>query len=845
MKIKLFFKSIIALCFLAMLGYAQNPTPTPTPPKVVGEVTVTTTKANTDPVYTEFRKLSEAPNSFGGAYATVNNLELKRDAATFILHSGEIYFLTPAEGKTTGAVFFGDGEMSLTPPVDAEKKMLKFFTGAPDFKEQFSQLVIFFTDQTFDEVKNSANVKMAASGAQAGRARDAFRDKENLLKNDFRYNMATRILVDVYAPPRPGFFTAFIEGKKYNKLVYKLDPLGIEEVSPEQVELYSYGESNGGIYTAFHLADEYKKGTAKSSTDRRIFDLTNHELDVTVRGTKLYALDKVTMVTRVPGQRVLPFNLYPSLRVKRVSGENGEEINIIQEDKNKDGSLAVILPAAQEVGKPLMLTFEYEGEDALRQAGTGNFILIPRESWYPNNGGTQFGDRANFDMTFRFPKQFTMVGVGELVEPEKIEDDLKIAHWSTKGVEMAVAGFNYGDFIEKKYDDAQTGYELEVYNNHELPEDIKDYTRRVQLAQENSQQSGQIITSTLGALNTSGMANNMMGETQNSVRIYTAFFGKLPHHRIAMTQQPAGNFGQAWATLIFMPYTAFFDQNTRTQLFGIQGGGDTFWKEVAPHEISHQWWGHAVGWSSYHDQWMSEGFAQLSASLYIQFVKKDLKEFNDFWEEQRRMIVEPSPATKGYKPYTVGPVTQGYRLQTAKTGSVPRFLIYPKGAYILHMIRMMMYNGKTGDADFSKMMKDFIASHYNKDVTTEDFKAIVEKHITPTMDIDKNGKMDWFFDEWVYGTDVPAYKLEYSVGKSGDKAVLNAKITQSGVSDNFVMPVPVYIDFGEGYVSLGTVTIAGNNSIELNDIQLPRTPKKITIAALNDVLMTNLDVVKK
>ena len=141
-------------------------------------------------------------------------------------------------------------------------------------------------------------------------------------------------------------------------------------------------------------------------------------------------------------------------------------------------------------------------------------------------------------------------------------------------------------------------------------------------------------------------------------------------------------------------------------------------------------------------------------------------------------------------------------------------------------------------------MKDFIASHYNKDVSTEDFKAIVEKHITPQMDIDKNGKMDWFFDEWVYGTEVPAYKLEYSIDKSGDKMTLNAKVTQSGVSDNFVMPVPIYVDFGEGYVSLGTVTIVGNNSIDLTDIQLPKAPKRVTVAALNDVLMTKLDVVK-
>ncbi|MGI8494496.1 MAG: hypothetical protein ACR2L1_04175, partial [Pyrinomonadaceae bacterium] len=122
-------------------GHSQTPTPTPTPPNVVGEVTVTATKANVDPVYVKFRKMSEAPNAFSGEYAAVNNLVLQRDAATFTLRSGEIYFLTPTDGKTTGAVFFGDGEMTLTPPVDSEKKMLKFFTESPDLKEQIYQRI--------------------------------------------------------------------------------------------------------------------------------------------------------------------------------------------------------------------------------------------------------------------------------------------------------------------------------------------------------------------------------------------------------------------------------------------------------------------------------------------------------------------------------------------------------------------------------------------------------------------------------------------------------------------------------------------------------------------------------
>ncbi len=843
MKTKNLLKVLSLILGFTFFAHAQDPKPTATP-RVVGEVTVTATKANIDPVYTELRKLSESPNAFSGEYASVNNLVLKRDAATFTLRSGEIYFLAPAQGKTTGAVFIGDGEMSLTPPVDAEKKMLKFFIESPELKEQFSQLVIFFTDETFDEAKKSANVKLSTAGAQSARARDAFREKETILRNTFRYNMTTRILIDAYAPPRPGFFTTFIEGKKYSKLVYQLDPLGIAEVSPEQVMLLNYDNNTGGIWTAFHLAEEYKKGTATSSQDRRIFDLAKHEIDITLRGTKVLASDKVTMTTRVPGQRVLPFDIYPTLRIKRVTAGNGEEINIIQEGKEKDGGLAIILPAAPEVGKPFVLNFEYEGDGVLIGRGSGNFILNPaaRATWYPNNGGTQFGDRAAFDITFRYPKQMVMVGVGELVEPEKTEGDFKVAKWSTKTVEMAVAGFNYGDFIKKELKDDVTGYTLEVLVNKDVPDEIKSIQRNL----EQGASYGVKSDTTLGSFTTTSMASYVLGETQNSTRIYHAYFGKLPFNRIAMTQQPAVNFGQAWATLIYMPYMAFIGNTQRVQLFGVRGGTDGFWREVAPHEVAHQWWGHSAGWTSYHDQWMSEGFAQLSTSLYIQFVKKDIKEFNEFWEEQRLQIIEPSPRTKGLKPYTVGPVTQGYRLNTAKTGSVAQNLIYPKGAYILHMIRMMMNDRKEGDAKFQIMMRDFVKTHYNKDVSTEDFKAVVEKHITPKMDVDKNGKMDWFFDQWVYGSEVPAYKLEYNISKAdGGKAVLSGKITQSGVSENFVMPVPLYLDFGSGWISAGDVTIVGNKSFDLGKIQLPKEPKRVAICALSDVLATNIENVKK
>jgi len=35
--------------------------------------------------------------------------------------------------------------------------------------------------------------------------------------------------------------------------------------------------------------------------------------------------------------------------------------------------------------------------------------------------------------------------------------------------------------------------------------------------------------------------------------------------------------------------------------------------------------------------------------------------------------------------------------------------------------------------------------------TTADFKAMVERHMSPQMDLKNNHRMDWFFNQYVYG----------------------------------------------------------------------------------------------
>jgi hypothetical protein len=777
-----------------------------------------------DATYQQLRNQAASPAEFTNV-AAVANLVLKRDAGTFTLRSGEIYFLAPVEDRTVGAVFVGEGEFTLAPPIACEKRSLALFTGEPSITEQFTKLTLRFTDKTFEEVKASPNAKMISGGAQAARARDIFRDNQALLRRDLRTNMELRTLIDMHTPGRPGFFIAFIGGRRFEKLIFQLDPLGIPEVSPEEVLLASYGDTDGGFWTAFHLSDEYAKGAGTSDEDHRIFDITRHEIDGAITGTKITANDTVTFRALQPGARVLPFSLFSSLRASRVTDERGREVPFVQEGKDRDSDFGVILPEPLEAGKTYKLRIEYAGGDALSDLGGGNFFLGPRLTWYPNNSGTQFGDRATFDITMRFPKGKMFIGTGAPAAPDGREGDLAVAKWSSGETELAVAGFNYGRFKKKEVLDADTGYQIEFYANEDLPDFMRGAAQ-------------------LGSMSTTGMADSAIADAENSTRIYDVYFGKLPYKRLAMTQQPAANFGQAWPTLVYMPFTAFMDATQRYLATGsARFAGDDFFRYVGPHEIAHQWWGHTVGWKSYRDQWMSEGFAEFSASLFAQLTNKDgADKLVDFYNQQRELIVTARPQTRDRKPYTVGAVTQGYRLNSGKTGNIARFMIYPKGAYILHMLRQLMFDPRQGgDKHFMETMQDFIKSHYNQDVSTEDFKRSVEKHMTKEMDLAGNGRMDWFFDAWVYGTEIPSYRLEYQI----DGNSFTGRVTQSGVSDNFSMRVPVYLDFGKGWVKLGAANLTGNKTIEIPNIPLPQAPKRAAIAAYNDVLALNIENVRK
>lgn len=437
-----------------------------------------------------------------------------------------------------------------------------------------------------------------------------------------------------------------------------------------------------------------------------------------------------------------------------------------------------------------------------------------RSSWYPNLNG--FGEKALYDLTFKVPRKNRIISVGTL-QSEATEQDFAVSHWTTS-TPVAVAGFNYGQYEKLELTDQVTGSKIHGYYLTELPDNLRQYPE-------------------LKTLSPKAMTEYAMSQTRTQLQLCNLYFGKSPYDEISITEQPNFSFGQSWPTLVYLPISAYTDSTQRWLLFGkISQNFTGFVEEVAPHEVAHQWWGHAVGWASYHDQWLSEGFAEFSAGLYLQRgVAGDWrKDYLEFWERQRKRILEKN--SFGIAPNDAGPLWMGLRLIAPKTEKAYRDVTYPKGAYVLQMLRSMMYNSEDQDKAFIAMMHDFVETHRDEPASTESFKAIAEKHMTKQMDLTQNGRLDWFFNEWVYGTQVPRYHFDYQVTPAdAGKAKIHMTITQSEVDDNFGMLIPVFVDFGHGYARLGQIGIAGNTTKTI-DVTVPQAPKKVALNAYKDIL---------
>jgi hypothetical protein len=784
-----------------------------------------------------------------GRSVAVEGLLFREDAIELRLESGRLHLFEAVDGRTYGGVFLGEGELALRPATEGERALLALRDGDPRLevlRDRFDVAVLLWSAATTPQRLGAAtDLAVGQPDERARRAAETrLRDARTSTLPLHPELRVSRAAANDEGHGR-GVLLAYLSGGRRGKVVVATDPLGV--LDAEEVALVVEEGIHAGYWYSSHYRDEVESGRAAGCRKKLLVDVEHYVLDTGVRGVDLEGNAEVTFTSQVPSLRLLPFDLLPTLRVASATLADGAELRVVQGGE-REGGAAILLPRALARGERLKVRLGYAGKGVLHDDGVGTYRVEARTNWYPSLGG--FQDRATYDLHFRVPKDSTVIAVGKLVETTTAAGETR-SSWRVDRP-VSVAGFNYGKFVRTAQLEPRTGIEIEVYASAGTPNVIAELNQILGAAQGAASTPQQVELANSDSpiylptytgpgqvgISKDSLTRAALADATNSVQVFTALFGPLPFDRLAITQQAQWTFGQAWPTLVFLPYLSALSGVTRMEL-GL-GDAAAFVEQVGIHEVAHQWWGHGVGWASYRDQWLSEGFAELSTALLLE-LQGGPREYDKFFEARRRLLLG---GARGVKAVEAAPISAGFRAETARSPGAYQALVYGKGAFVLHMPRALMreQGAPQPDQRFLALLRDFATTFAGRDATTEDFEAVVARHMVPALDAAGNGSPKWFFDQWVRGTALPRYQVDVKIEKAKDggkdRYRLVGTMRQSEVPDDFVALVPVYVDLGGGELAqFGRSPFRGNMERTLDvTLELPRKPRRVVLAARHEVL---------
>ena len=779
-----------------------------------------------------------------GKFAKVSNLTLTRDRIRITLSDGQIQFARAVAGLVFGAAFVGRGNLQVSAPNTLEAQQLRQFTGQDELNMEFSEATFSFTDSTYEEVRRQVQWTTAPDEHLGQLYQHRQQERE-----DLGAEVLPRLFKGVLSADhqRTAYFTADLKTGQRGWVTARLDAL-----EPEEIVVGRWGD-----YGPVKLLDNWMSFPAGNRNASEAFRdpltkddvrVLGYQIDGTVTtDAELSATTQVHLEERASGERVLLFALDSNLRVDVVKDEKQHPLAFWQARERKErlqsygDYLDVLLPAPTQAGQSQTLAFHYAGKRVVRKEGSGNYFC-ESFGWYPTVKDT-FATRSDFQMMFHSPKQYVFVATGDKVG-ETREGNSTVSTWKSP-IPLAVAGFAFGDF--KVYIEKAGEIEVDVYANEEPDAYLKEIKQFVDkpLPVAPTQQPPRIRgrppvyrpepslapVAALGSLSPAAMAKTMALEMANNLRLFEAYYGPYPYRHLAVTNIPY-NYGQGWPMLLYLSALTFLDEAQRHQL-GLRNEArvtDFF----RAHETSHQWWGQRVGWKSYHDQWLSEGFAQFSGNLYTGFRENWNKYLERLRQDKEELFTKDR---KGHVYESVGPVWMGKRLSSSESPGAYGVIVYNKGGYVLHMLRMMMYDPRSQNPDerFQAMMHEFCRMHENQPASTEEFKAVAEKYMIPQMDLDSNQRLDWFFNQYVYGTGIPHYQFFYHVQDAGGgKWKVSGEVDRTGVPDNWKNILPVYMHSRGKVERLGFLRLAAK--MVPFQFTLPFKPDKLSVNDNEDIL---------
>lgn len=776
----------------------------------------------------------------------VRGAAIDRSAIHITLEDGTIAFTQDVMGRITGAFFEGDGEILLTPRDEVERKSMSLFTGMAILEERFATAYFRFNDQMAAELR--PDLRTADDGAE-------FVTKwgdtaQNLARLDAMRILVTfsRLLpVDKISQSGQGadadssldsgdrILHARLQGTKLGVFDIYFDSTAGEQVQAGQARTAENGTTYYDVWTSFsagqlpNRAEQIAPRTERSEKGRGDWVAVHRYVIATrVEPPKRVQADaRLQLDVTQGGPRMLVFELSRFLQIERVEMD-GQAVEFIhnpaiegtQLSRRGNDLVAVVLPEPTRAGQKMELRFVYAGE-VLAEAGSGLLYVGARGTWYPNRGMSM----ADFDLEFHYPPEWTLVATGK-PEPVAVSPTAspnnpgeQSMRWVSERP-IPLAGFNLGKY---KVATAKAGdVTVETYATSGVERDFP--TAPIQIVRPNPleplpRNTGVHViapASPSPARNALPLAER----TARAVEYYAQRFGPYPYSRLALTQMP-GHESQGWPGLVFLSSYAFLNEGERTDLhFDPQRA--VFVEQIPAHETAHQWWGDLVGWSTYRDQWLSEGLANYCALMMLQ--EKNPAGFREIMEKYRRDLLAENK--DGAVPRDAGPVTLGVRLLSSHFPEGYEAISYGRGTWLFHMLRTMLQDGWAQDArtkggkindpeePFVRSLRKVRERYQGKSISTRELLEVFAEDLPPALRYEGKDSLQWFLEGWINGTDLP--KLELKAVKfttKGTSTIVSGTIIQKDASANLVTSVPVYaVMAGKRLVFLGRVFADGEET---------------------------------
>ena len=691
------------------------------------------------------------------------NLSITADDLLLTLHDGTVFPVEAADG-ITGLVLLGRGDMRFSPGPATEKGQLRIFSGAEVLTAAFDTAFVRLNPTEYEQrVSTGSLTPVAVNPRQLRRAQEVFAREG---PKSFNLDLSELSLDQWYLLPTPGDFLAEVRTRRFGTLTYSRSGNQAEDVTLFDREhrrtISVYPSTARGAASILFNEDEQKE-----------YDVLDYNVVATISPERQFIDSLVRMRLRVQASQIssVTLRLADSLAVTAVvSNDYGRLLPLRLRNQN---TLIVSLPVTLTRDAEITLLVAYSGrldsqdidvegvqvadqepapalpDETPFMSAEPNFLLSNRSFWYPQN---TVSDYATASLRITVPVGYTCVASGDLGP----DNDVTLRDLLTSPVEGRAFVFRAADPLR---------YLALVVSRF-----VRVGDATVALSDTGKASRSSVRVAVDANPRQSAPARALLGDAQTIMGFYAGLMGDAPYASLTVAlvedQLPGGHSPGYFAVVNQpLPYSPFTWRNDPAAF-------QSFPEFFLAHELAHQWWGQAVGWRNYHEQWLSEGFAQYFAALYARRARGETV-FVDMLRQFRRWSLSEAEE---------GPISLGYRLGHIKGDSrVFRALIYNKGAAVLHMLRRTI-----GDGPFFSALKRFYAEQRFQKAGTQDLRQVFEA--------ESGRSLERFFDQWIYSSDIPRIRYETAIGNGA----VTVRFEQLG--DNvFEVPVTVTLVFADGH----------------------------------------------